>query len=242
MSAAVRASTSSRSSEELTSSPISASVLSTSAETSAAAAAAASTAVDSGCSLAGFMNLYHYSRQPQSGCESSYLIISAVTFQFGAAGQLKHCAAYGSFLFVWFWRFVLRLQNEHSDSLQIAITLRIVQPKADHEFVGNAESHVIRLHRRDAPFRLVQQYRDAQPLWLALFQYSQEILQRHSGIQNIFNDDDSPAFDARVQIFCESYLPRSLRVLPVARHGNEIKRHLARDSAREIGQKEHRSF
>src|SRR5580698_3541262 len=207
ISAAVRASTSSKSSEEFTSSPISASVFRTSAEISVFSVAVVSVAVACVCSLAGFMNSYHYSRQPRSGCGSSFYRSFGDNpfwrWQVGRETALRIAVC----LFAWFSRFVLGLQREHCDSLQIAVTLRIVQPKPHHEFVRDAKSHIVRPHRRDAPFRLVQQYRHPQPLRFALFKNPQEVLQGHPRIQNIFHYNDRPALDTSVEIFCESYLP-----------------------------------
>src|SRR5208282_4316479 len=243
MSAAVRASTSSKSSEELTSSPISASVLRTSAEISAFSVAVVRVAGASVWSFGGFMNSYHNSRQPRRVRESSLWQASLVCSRYAEEGleqtlRLRTAArSIGRFS-----SFVLRLQAKYSDSLEIAVTLRIVQAKADHEFVRDAKSDVIRLHSCNPPFRLIQQHRDAQPLRLALFKYAQEILQRHPRIQNIFHHNDRPALDTGIQILCKSYLAGGFRVLAVTRHCDEIKRHLARNSPGEIREKKHRTF
>src|SRR5450759_1493569 len=89
------------------------------------------------------------------------------------------------------WR---KRQNAHV--LEVAISLRIVQPISDNEFIRNLKSDVVRLDVfLDAPFRLVKQRRDLQRIRLALLQNAQQVPESEPRIQNILDHDDVEPLD-----------------------------------------------
>src|SRR5215467_4674332 len=131
MSAAVRASTSSRSSDAFTSSPISASVDSTSADTSSV----------------GPVTLICM----DASAESIFCSIIAVSFRVHSRS---------------FW------ERQNSNFRQIAVALSVVKPVTHHKLVRNWKADVIRLHRGQSAFGLIQKDSDTQVLRFSLLQDS----------------------------------------------------------------------
>src|SRR6266403_2641185 len=187
MRAAERARTSSRSSEEFTSSPISASVAKTSAEISVPVFVVCASV----CAPVGFMDSLYYSRRLRA-CpgllggfpgRGSLLVV-----QEPACASRPLCCSrqkdirsttpslLGSFLL----EVASKRENTHVG--QVPVAFGIVQPVTDDKFVGNREADVVGAHRCDAAIGLVQQHRDAQVLRLAMLEQLQEVLQRHPGI------------------------------------------------------------
>src|SRR5258706_12625967 len=158
ISAAVRANTSSRSSEAFSSSPISVSVASTSAEISKAGAAA--TVV---CSSVVLMRYGHYNR---SAAQARVSRSSLLFFLFRAF-------------------FILRAKGQDTHIAEIAVTLRIVQPVSHHELVGDFEAHIIRADFGDPPLRLIQQHGHTNAPALPLLKYAHHIFQRHPGFKRL---------------------------------------------------------
>src|SRR6266567_2474089 len=156
--AAVRARTSSRSSEALTSSPISASVDRTSAEISVPPFNAVAVV----CSSVGLMKSYYYSRRrrvrpakltPQSGF-SFFPIMKLIVRACESYPADCDCFSGKSSVF---GRLFLqaRTQQQHANVGQISITLGVIKPVPDHKFVGNGKSDVVSMHGRDPAFRFV---------------------------------------------------------------------------------------
>src|SRR6266568_4929442 len=79
-------------------------------------------------------------------------------------------------------------------------------------------------------------------LRFALLEQPQQVLPRHSRIQNVFDNDDCFPLDAGVQVPRQTNLPRRARTLPVTRHRDEVKRNLPGNTPCKIGEKEHAPF
>src|SRR6266850_2900297 len=175
MRAAVRAKTSSRSSEEFTSSPISASVAKTSAETSVPVFVVCASA----CAPVGFMDSLYYSRRKGhafhssaafSDCESLLLVQepSCVLRVVCSSRQKKFAQLLPSFLRSFLLEVASERENAHIG--QVPVAFGIVQSVSDDKFVGNRVADVVGAHRCDAALGLVQQHRDAQVLRLAMLE------------------------------------------------------------------------
>src|SRR5258708_8277104 len=76
-------------------------------------------------------------------------------------------------------------------------------------------------------------------LRFALLEQSQQVLQRHSRIQNVFDNDDCFPLDAGVQVARQPDLARRARSLSVARHRDEVKRNLPGNTPCKIGEEKH---
>src|SRR6266568_5892268 len=76
-------------------------------------------------------------------------------------------------------------------------------------------------------------------LRFALLEQPQQVLQRHSRIQDVFDNDDCFPLDAGVQVPRQTHLPRRARSLPVARHRDEVKRTLPGNTPCKIGEEKH---
>src|ERR1700681_4613232 len=184
MSAAVRANTSSRSSEAFTSSPITVSVASTSGESSGAGLAASVSV----CASVGFMQV-NIITGPIGGPDEPLWSVARMRAS---------------------WLFRLRSQREHTDVREVAVALGVIQAVADHEFVGDGEANVIGADFREAARWFIEQHGHAQTSGLPLIENAQQILERHARVQNIFDDDDRFPFDAGVQIAREFYFSRGV--------------------------------
>src|SRR6202011_4163485 len=132
MSAAVRANTSSRSSEAFTSSPISVSVASTSGESSGAGLAASGSV----CVALAFMQVKIIAG-PIGGPDHPLWSVARMR-----SSRL----------------FRLRSQGEHADIREVAVGLGVIQAVADHEFVGDGEANVIGADFGQAARRLIEQH------------------------------------------------------------------------------------
>src|SRR6266403_3151246 len=73
-------------------------------------------------------------------------------------------------------------------------------------------------------------------LRLALLKKPQQVLQRHSRIKDVLDNDDCFPLDAGIQVPCQPHLPRRVCLLPVTRHRDEIKRNFPRNIPRQVGQ------
>src|SRR4029077_12630848 len=62
---------------------------------------------------------------------------------------------------------LLRSQGENTNVGEVPVTLGVIQAVADHEFVGDRETHIVGADFRKTPFRLVQQDRHTQAARLA---------------------------------------------------------------------------
>src|SRR6266404_5892008 len=175
MRAAERARTSSRSSEEFTSSPISASVAKTSAEISVPVFVVCASA----CAPVGFMDSLYYSRRLRA-CPAlpggfpewvSLLVVQEpdcalkpICCSRQKDIRLTTTSFLGSFLLE------VASERENTHIGQVPVAFGIVQSVSDDKFVGNREADVVGAHRCDAALGLVQQHRDAQVFWLAMLE------------------------------------------------------------------------
>src|ERR1700761_1388373 len=213
ISAAERASTSSRSSDALTSSPISASVASTSAEVSVAAFSASVPV----CVSWGFIEaLIIAGGQHRQDARFAYVekfATAKISRIFAAFFQICGASA----------RFRAGPQRKHADIGHIPVSLGVIESISDNELVRNRKSDIVRVHGSDPPLRLIQQNRNPNTLRLALLKYPQQILQRHSSVENVFHNDHRFALDARIEIARQPHLARRVRARTVARHRDEVE-------------------
>lgn len=135
-----------------------------------------------------------------------------------------------------------RSESQDPNAGEIAIALGIIESITHHKFIGDAEANVIGTNRSDATLGFIEQDRDPQALGLALLEHAQQVLQRHSGVEDIFDDNNGFSLDAAIQIASELHLPGGLRAIPIAGHADEVDRHGARDLAGKIGEKKDRTF
>src|SRR5215469_8574102 len=209
----VCARTSSRSSEALTSSPISERVARTSLETSGCSAVACVCGFDSVAS----MNA------------------SSITGDFGAEGEAKVCLSFHFGL-------ATRTQAHNADIREIAIALIKIEAVADHEFVGDDEAGVIGFDIGDAALNFVEEHGDAQVFGLALFEQAQQVFQRQAGIEDVFHHKDRTPFNAHVEVLDHFHFTGRVHAFAVARNRNEVKGDFAAEFPGEIRQEKYGAF
>src|SRR5579859_671716 len=183
------------------------------------------------CSLAGFMKYIHYIRRLRRVSEHGNAGRSLSRSQH-ADLEVRSLARSDRVV----------VQGQNANVGQVAVALGVIQAEAHDKFIGNRETNVVRLDRRDAALGLVQQNGDAHLFWLALLKNVQEVAQRKTGVENVLDDDDGFSFDAGIEIARESYLSGSVRAFAVAGDGNHVERHFAGNMPGEIGKKEHRAL
>src|SRR5580698_4962099 len=79
---------------------------------------------------------------------------------------------------------------QDTDVAEVAIIFGIIQTIAHHEFVGNLEPGIVDLNGPLAPFRFIQQRRNAQRFRFALVENFNQIVQRHAAIDDVFHHND----------------------------------------------------
>src|ERR1700720_427832 len=227
ISAAVRASTSSRSSEAFTSSPISASVARTSAEASGLPCSAAVPTCVSGA----FIESIIIAGSLRVQCFCKDFISRSVWAGPGRGRDVR-----------WLRLAALGSQRKHAHVRHVAVAFGVVQAKANNKFIRNRKTDVIGMHRSDPALRLVQQHSDTNPLGLALFKNTQQVLQRHARVEDVFHHDYGLPFDAGIQVAREPYLPRGMRSQSVTRDGDEVKRYVPGNLPAQFGKEKHGAF
>src|ERR687897_84362 len=78
---------------------------------------------------------------------------------------------------------------EEPDVWQVAILLGVIKAVANHEFVLDREADVVHLDLNFAPARLAQQAGRAQGSGTAREQDFLKVMQRQSGIDDVFDND-----------------------------------------------------
>src|ERR1035438_3723007 len=79
-------------------------------------------------------------------------------------------------------------------------------------------------------------------LWLALLKNTQQVMHSHSGIQNIFNDDNNFPFDTGIQVSSQPHLTGGMHFISITRYRNEIKRNFPWYLPGKVGQKKYSSL
>src|SRR5258708_5645247 len=136
----------------------------------------------------------------------------------------------------------LPAQRQYAPVQEIAVAFGVVQAVAYDELIGNGEANITRAVWGGAPPGLVDKYRHTNARGLALLEYTQQILQRHAGVQNVFDHDHRLSLDAGVQVARELYLAGCMRPASIARDRDEIERNISPDLPGQIGKKKYRAF
>jgi hypothetical protein len=124
--------------------------------------------------------------------------------------------------------------HENDSCWQVPVTLAIVQPVADDEFVRNIKSYIVHLHIYFAPRGLVQQSNDAQRTWIPSLKGLQKKVKREACIDDIFDQEYILSLEAFIQILENPNLTATLGLLAVAAHGNKVEGQLQIDGPYEI--------
>ena len=140
-----------------------------------------------------------------------------------------------------FWRRALT-ELQYADVRKVPVPFVVIEPVADHEFVRDREPGVVGPDIGDTAFGFVEQHNDAQMLWFSFLEQSQKVFKRQSGIKNIFNYDDGPAFDAHVQILNEFDLASGADSFAIAGDGHEVEGDFPAQLASQIRKKQNRTF
>src|SRR6185312_7048261 len=135
-----------------------------------------------------------------------------------------------------------RVFRHDADVFDAAIALGVIHAVADHEAVGNLETDVVGLDGDEAALVLVQAGCDLQRRRLVLQHQVAEVVERKPGVEDVFDDDDVPAFDGVVDVFDElDGAWRNARTA-VAGNGDEVEGVVDLNSAGEIREKDRRSL
>ena len=133
-------------------------------------------------------------------------------------------------------------QLQDADVAEVAIALRKIQAVADHEFVGDLKTDVVRPDLLDPRRSFTQQRSHVQRAWIALQKNPLKIGQGAAGIQDVFDEDRVQAFDAVVQILGQPDLPRTAAELPITGYRDEIERDFEINLPDQIGEKNRCAF
>ena len=130
-----------------------------------------------------------------------------------------------------------------ADERQMAELAGIVETVSDDEFVLDLEADIFDLDVDLPPARLAQQARGSQALRVSRSEHVLEIVQRQTGVDDVFDDNDVAALQRGVEVLEKPHLAGALRRGAVARNGDEVERHGARrHGAREVGEKHERTL
>src|SRR5258708_12018300 len=138
--------------------------------------------------------------------------------------------------------FLLGAERKCAEVQEIGVGFGVVKAVATDELIGNGEADVIRADFGDAALGLVEQYRHTNAPRLALLEYTQQILQRHAGVQNVFDHDHRLPLDAGVQVARQLYLAGCMRLASITRDRDEIERNISPDLPGQIGKKKYRAL
>src|SRR6266478_5377404 len=82
---------------------------------------------------------------------------------------------------------------DDGDMRQVSVLFRVVEAVADDEAIFDCEADVFDLHVDLAPRRLAEEARRAKRFRVAAAQNVLEIMQRQTGVDDVFDDDDVAA-------------------------------------------------
>src|SRR5690348_15135830 len=136
----------------------------------------------------------------------------------------------------------LRRQAEHANILQIAKPLGVVQSVSDNEFVWDGESDVIALHVLQAARGFIKQRRYAKCFGFALLQNAQQITDRESRVENVFDENHVESCDAAVEILQQPHLTGRFLSFSIARNSDEVDRCLETDFPHNVRKKNTRAL
>src|SRR5262249_13770526 len=102
------------------------------------------------------------------------------------------------------------------------------------EFVGNAKSNVVGLHRSHATRRLIQQGGDSHGSGLMLLQVFSKESESQTRIQDVFHQDHVLVAQRRGYVLNELNFAVGLLLRAVTTHGNEIEGGIQLDLPRQV--------
>jgi len=85
-------------------------------------------------------------------------------------------------------------------SRRVAVVLGVVQTITHDELVRNRKAHVNSPGPAQPPFRLVEQRGDADRFRLALLEHVNQIGERDTAVDNVFNHKTFRTFDGNVEV------------------------------------------
>src|SRR5215217_2440972 len=117
--------------------------------------------------------------------------------------------------------------GQRGDIRQVPVALRVVEPVADGELVGDLEADVAGVGLDLAPLGLGQQRADLQRGRLAGLERSHQVLQRQPGVHDVLHDQDVAALERGVEVLEDPHDAGGVRRGAVGGDGHEVD--LARD-------------
>src|SRR6185503_8256604 len=105
---------------------------------------------------------------------------------------------------------------------QAAKPLPVVEPVADHEPVGDLESHVPALDVGLPPFGLGEQRAHLERGRLPRLQIADQVGQRQPGVDDVLDDHHVATLDVGVQVLEDPNHARGVGAAAVARHRHEV--------------------
>src|ERR1700752_3665911 len=135
-----------------------------------------------------------------------------------------------------------RTKMQNANVGQVAVALGVVQAVADDELIGNREAGVVGAHIGNAALRLVQEHDHANQLGLFLFKEPEQVVQREAGVENILDHDHGFPFDTHVEVLDQFHFSRGVGPLPVTRNRQEIEGNFPSQLSGQIREKKNRSF
>src|ERR1041384_63717 len=88
----------------------------------------------------------------------------------------------------------------HANVRQVAVALGEIQSVANNKLIGNLKPEIVDWNFFLTTLKFVEQCCQLHARRASRFQIGQQIVQRESGIDDVFNYEDVPAFDGHVEI------------------------------------------
>src|SRR5436853_330351 len=93
---------------------------------------------------------------------------------------------------------------DDADVWQVSVTLAVIEPIADDEFIGNLETDVFESDFNDAAGPAIQQRAHFKRFRISSGQRPQKIFQRETRVDNILNDEHILAGDIFFEVLRDS--------------------------------------
>src|SRR5450759_797307 len=132
---------------------------------------------------------------------------------------------------------------ESGDVGEVAVLLVEVEPVADHEDVRDGEALVLYV-QVDLAFHVlfVEQGADLERGRATCVQVLEQVAQREPGVDDVFDDDDVPALDVRVQVLEDPHHTGRLHGRAVGRARHEVEGDRDSDGAGQVRQEDEGAF
>src|SRR4249920_3924083 len=111
---------------------------------------------------------------------------------------------------------------QYADIRQVPVSLREVEPVADHEPIRDLEADPADVDVDLPPGRLRHQRGDLERGGLAGLEVADQIGERQPGVDDVLDDEHVPALDVDVQILQDAHDAGAVRGRAVAGDGHEV--------------------